>query len=423
VSTGIDQRFPEAQLLTRITNAEKVLDFLPGGHWEEADSEFPGVLSRAKTLLELAGVIVGAVDADLVTEEMVDQVGENVDQILGQLTAFRDDGDLVNVEALQRQEDELAEALTRWPYAGGVPLEDVREAASRFRRSAGQQLSALESELRRLAEEVEHSNRLAPEITSSLSAAEAAFRERLEELQRTVEQQQTRLDQIISEQQSQFSDAQERRLEAFNEQSRNLDAQISRLGEDLREQAEESARAAETSATELVEKIQAQLTKAQDVVGAIATTGIVGGYKQEADRQAKTANNLRRGAIAALLAAALLAVWAVIHAQANDASIEEVVSKALASVVFGVLAGYLASQSGRHREREAAARKREIDLAAFGPFIQDLPAEQREKAIAELAARLFGQDDAVAPSEILLTTERVGLIGQLSAILRGDNSA
>jgi hypothetical protein len=117
----------------------------------------------------------------------------------------------------------------------------------------------------------------------------------------------------------------------------------------------------------------------------------------------------------------VLAIWGVIHAQQNSGDTADVLAKGLASFVFFGIAGYLATQSGKHRDREERARRRELELAAFGPFIGDLSEEKQEALVEKLADRIFGHEPPATNGEDGLTQENVSLLGQIAAIVRGTS--
>jgi hypothetical protein len=117
----------------------------------------------------------------------------------------------------------------------------------------------------------------------------------------------------------------------------------------------------------------------------------------------------------------VLAILGVIHAQRSTGDTTDVLAKGLASFVFFGIAGYLATQSGKHREREERARRKELELAAFGPFIDELPPEKQETLVEKLADRMFGHELPAADAGDGLTKENVSVLGQIASILRGSS--
>ena len=413
-----EDRLEEARLGDRVTKAESALGELSQERREPAERDFPDGLERIGKSLEYATVVTGAADPDLITQGMIDGVGPQVDEIASQLIAFESAGDIANFQQAEAHAESLIGALSQWPHSGGLPPGEVREAASRFRRSAGQQLSGLESEIGALDQRIGELKEQLNEATEGSQAQREAAEQRLAELQAEIQLQRQRLDETIQQHQAQFSEAQERRVEQFATQLKELEGRIAANEQETGTKLAALVEHTQNRAEELVQGLQAELAEAQRIVGAIATTTIIGGFQIEAKDQRKTANTLRYAALAAALAAAGLAVWAIIHAQSNSTTVAQVLAKGLGSVVFAGIAGYLATQSGHHRDREERARRRELELAAFKPFIEDLEPDKRQQAIEHLAERIFGQEPPGGSGEAL-TKENISLLAKVVDLVRG----
>lgn len=132
----------------------------------------------------------------------------------------------------------------------------------------------------------------------------------------------------------------------------------------------------------------------------------------------KQADRWRVVTVALALLALVPVVWAVVSTVSGDPGVLSAITKLGAGVVLGGVASYCARQSSRHRMREEEARGLEMDLVAFGPFIEDLPVEARQEARTALVAKIFGrsyaQSDSSQPS---ISSEHVSVLGQLADIL------
>lgn len=114
-------------------------------------------------------------------------------------------------------------------------------------------------------------------------------------------------------------------------------------------------------------------------------------------------------------------MWAILHAeQSENPSVTVVLAKALGSLIFAGLAGYVATQSGHHRLREEQARQRELDLLALPAIIANLPEDQKEEITGEVATKLFLTETASISgrSEPALTKESISLVGLLLDAIR-----
>jgi hypothetical protein len=102
--------------------------------------------------------------------------------------------------------------------------------------------------------------------------------------------------------------------------------------------------------------------------------------------QSKAANAWRWIALTlGALAIAVALVTALQHP--DDLRWEGLVAKLAVSALFGGLATYAGKQSGLHRGREAVAKELALDLAAIGPFLNQLPEDQRVEAIQAFTQR------------------------------------
>jgi hypothetical protein len=75
------------------------------------------------------------------------------------------------------------------------------------------------------------------------------------------------------------------------------------------------------------------------------------------------------------LGAVIVGLFAIFDRSDNT---HVVVAKFIVSAALGGLAAYTARQSGRHREREERARNLQLELTAFGPFIEPLDKDQQD---------------------------------------------
>lgn len=244
---------------------------------------------------------------------------------------------------------------------------------------------------------------------------------KIKELSETIDRQEGRLDAAIENYQEQFSTAQEKRSEEYRHQLSALEAQGTELVKEAQLGYERQTEGIWLQANELREGLEAELVKAKEIASFVGGANTGAGYGNEAKDQKKTADRLRWGAIAFGIAAAGLAVWAIIHAQqSEDPSVTVVLAKALGSLIFAGLAGYVATQSAHHRSREESARQRELDLLALPAIIATLPEDQKEDITGEVAARLFLAETASAgaKSEPALTKESISLISLLFDAIR-----
>lgn len=415
-----EDRLSNALVTQKIGEVEQKLSDLDPDTAERAQSDVPEGPQRLSAVLEYATTVIGAADPELLSQGQINQVAEVLDHIGDRIARFI--ASEFGWAEVDDAADSLLDRLASWPYAGGIPPTEVKEAASRFRRSAGMLLANLESDLADVQRQtVEQQERIA-ELEAASDKAVAAADEQVGSLTTTVDEQKARLEEALKSNSEQFTDSQERRVEKFGEQETELQSRIAAVETEAKERFGQAETRYTEQMREAQEQAQDHLTEAERIVGAIATTGTIGGFQIEADRQKQTADWLRRYALIAGAFAAGIAVWGVIHhAQNNNSDATDLGAKALASFVLFGIAGYLATQSGKHRDREERARRRELELAAFGPFIDDLPPEKQELLKEKLADRIFGHEPPSSNGGEGLTSENVSVVGQLFSIFRSNS--
>jgi hypothetical protein len=279
-----------------------------------------------------------------------------------------------------------------------------------------------------LEPQLSESDESAAEILSRLNGIQGEIENRksqidaqLGELAGTIDQQRGRLDQAIENNQKQFSEAQERRNEEHRQLLSDAEARTTELERQLKGEFDEAASGKQERAEETLNALQRELVKAQEITSFVGGTSTAAGYGKEADAQKKIADGLRGLAIFFGLLAAGLAVWAVIHAeQQSNPPLSVVLAKAVGSLVFAGLAGYVATQSGHHRLREEQARRRELDLLALPAFIATLPEEEKEEITGQVASKLFLSQATTSNGipEAALNKESISLIGLLLDAIR-----
>ena len=114
------------------------------------------------------------------------------------------------------------------------------------------------------------------------------------------------------------------------------------------------------------------------------------GHGEESDEQAKRAFRWSVAAVALLLAAAAIPIRAGILDA--DQSPESVLGKAVIALILGAVAGYAANIAKHHRERSATARRLELEMASFGPFIAPLDPPDQKDLRGAIVWRFYGPE-------------------------------
>jgi hypothetical protein len=416
-----EDRFSNALLMQKIGEVEHRLSNLDSEAGDRAHEQVPGGPERLGAVLEQATAVIGIAKPELISQGQINQIVETLDLLGTRIQQF--EANEFAWSEVDGVADTLVDRLSGWPHAAGIPPDEVKEAASRFRRSAGMLLSNLEADALAVRTQIQEQQETADELQAKTAETKTATDAEIESLRAIIEEQKGRLEEAIRTNQGQFSEAQERRVTEFRDELTEFEGRMNALQtqstEALKSQEARLEQDIDTAHTEIQEK----LDEAERIVGAIATTGTVGGFQREAGSQKQTADRLRVAALATAAVAAIVAILGVIHAS-NGGNGTDVAAKALASFVFFGIAGYLATQSGKHRDREERAQRLELELAAFGPFINDLPEDKQNDLVEKLADRIFGHEPTSSAGNDGngVTEEQLTMLSQLLTLFKAAGS-
>lgn len=345
--------------------------------------------------------LLGRVDAMLVHPPFLDNMANCLRKVRNELDAYLANG---NVGHLSNANAHLDNCFTT--HLGQLPvivdqpdIEDLREAASNYRRSIGQLVRNMESEI------------------GGINQTAIATRARLEELNQEISNQKQRLDNAISTFQQQFSNAEENRRAEFTQAERDRSVefdstQIKRNEEyeseketmgslflEIADTAKETFDTlnVQTKATiaELIEAIEKQKSKAEDLVGIIAMTGMAGGFQRVANEERKAATFWRWIAVGSMVGLIVFAMVTFGLTFSETFNPGHFTSRVLVTITFAFLAGYAAMQAQRHLQAERENRRLELDIASIDPFLASLPDVSQHEVKKQLAEKLFGKSGSV----------------------------
>jgi hypothetical protein len=189
----------------------------------------------------------------------------------------------------------------------------------------------------------------------------------------------TRVAELISDQDAKFTEAQDDRRKEF--------ADALRLAEE------------KLSATQVtIDKRRAQtLNRLGEIEEEVATTAAAlggrataMGHGAESIQQAQRAFRWSVATIVLLLAAAIVPIMlGVLHAKQSP---ESVAGKITIALIIAGVAGYAAGIARHHRERAATARRLELEMNSFGPFVAPLEPRDRNDLHSTIIWRFFGPE-------------------------------
>ncbi len=373
---------------------------------EIADETQLPELARLRRVLALVRAHVDGDDAELVGRLAQDQLQAHLQQVLPVLqgqVASADQGGTPNLTQVNDLLDNVLDDLAFWP-----PLPLVREttASQRAMAAVASDSEAILQGLRKSVDGVgEEVARVRTEGEQAQQARDTALKDldaKMTQLEATINLQTARLDAALNQQSGNFDAAQETRRQQFDQLLSEFRENIAKTTTELQEGARTSSEAFEAFAQEHLDALSRYETRAEEVVGIIARTGMAGGYEDYANREGRRADVLRAITIGLGVVAVGALVWLAAVAAQGTLSATAAAAKVGLSAALGGLAAYTARESNRHRASENRARNLQLALASIGPYLSELD-DVRRAAVIEAFSFLF-----FAPTEQAPTTEETG---------------
>jgi len=230
-------------------------------------------------------------------------------------------------------------------------------------------------------------------------------KDKIVEHDRTIETQKTRIDNIISQLQDQFSQAEERRRVEFDKHTAERTKSITTLIDEIKEKGESFIEEKEEEHTKLCADlnkkgdsiISALLDKrdeASNLVHIIGNIGVSGQYDNFAIADRKLANRWRGIALVFMVLLVVGSIATVFYAFKNGYSDWRMTGiRIFTTLTIAIPAFYAARESSKHRRMEQRLRKMQLELASIDPYLEVLPEATRNELKAKLTEKFFGQPE------------------------------
>jgi hypothetical protein len=375
---------------------------------QAVDAEDDDILERVELLLDEVLVVTAVQNESVVPRGLIGNLTNAMVAVDAALTALDGvDSSTVTVALvsdLTNAVETLASNLIQWPprIDGENWREAVTQAASTYRRSAGQQLAGLnadidgaKAELARIEQySVDLANKtreIADEKATELEAQLTDLEAQITTTQATVKAASTQIqaaidrsESAIGTQQQQFAEAQEERSKAFTEaQEERASAAKSNLAK------------RDAQALAIIQDLELRLEKATTLVEVFTAAGTANAYSREAKAQGRQPNIWRGVAIAlgVLTAVAVALVLVEFPERTSLDAWQLAVGKLALGATVGAVAGYAARQSSRHRRREERAKHLELNLETFGSLASELSPDKLEDARSALVTTMLKEGE------------------------------
>lgn len=370
---------------------------------EELDSEHEEERRRLRKVLVLISDMVAGLDPEFFPQQIVDQINNHLRQppFWNHLQEYANSQ---NVQSLSTANDHVTSQIPLiFQMSGFATNPKSRKVLTAVEKSYGEFCEAIEKQKADFQETIEGQ---ASEITD--------LEQRSNELSSALDTLRTSTDGQLSAWQTEFTDAQTSRAEEYSaaqiERGREFDDEIRDLKTNSEieramttKKHEEAFRKSYDSfvsnANAKTEDIEKKHQSILDIHELVATDGVAGGYKKNADDEQKAANTWR---IVSMCCYGLVLLWVVFKGSlgfvvANGGTLDwpVIVTTISVTAVAFVAAQFASRQSRLHRINEQRMRWFSLEVKAIDPFISSLPIEMQQELKRQLSERLFGQDRVV----------------------------
>ena len=432
---------------------------------EEIATETVAGLERIRTVLAYCGKRLAAADPRITNPQPLDAIASSLGLAQSELAAFPSDknpqhvatantaADAILLSAAQllgapspEELGELVATVTQYRTTTQDALTDAKEQIQHFKSTFDQNLATLNSKseqsLSQLTSRLEDS-------AKTLTATAESIQTSLNTLSDSIKAEQQKIAQIVSDQQGQFSTAQEARGKEFTEGLRLANENYAKLATEYQSQfsAAQEARSKEYTAAELarqnkhaelmtefnkklaeqdaefmkdrtafvatskadfarlvseyeenagkvLEDIQEKEKYVEKLVGVIGNLGVTSGYLRIANQARMALWMWQAATIASLVTLSIIAykTLGVLDGGHGVFSWEGFAARALVLISLGVIAAYSGAQADKLFGEERRNRKLALELEAIGPYLAPLPIEEQNKFRLQVGEQSFGRE-------------------------------
>jgi hypothetical protein len=363
---------------------------------EGMDSTAVEGLTRLKTILGFVGKRLAESDSFLLPVSILDAIQAAIVSANGEIVSFSSDGNIEHISTANGQGDTALNSLARlnFPSTKGQ-IGALREAADVYRAALGQS--------------IKQSQALGAGVNVELENVKS----RTIELATEIQAERQRLTTLVSEHQSQFSLAQERRNREHTEaqstrqerfavllndytskladQNAEFTVQRDTIGKEHDSLLEELTTTYKASAQSILDAMESRKGEIENLVGVIGEMGMTSGYQRTANEARWTTRFWQLVALAGMVTLVVVAYKSFLPAvEGQPFTWESFAGRVFISLTIGVLAAYAASQADKYQHLDAWNRRLALELGAMGPFIAPLSPEKQEEFRLTVGERSFG---------------------------------
>jgi hypothetical protein len=400
-------------------------------------------LERLRSILSLSGKRLGGSDPLTVLPAPLDGLASSFEAQKSEIDAFISDHNAAHLNNANSQADSaLANYLPQVPGVASSEemiglvqsvasyrsaLEDQERLSLSARQSAKSQIEELTSTLGTFRTQTQATiadlraqldnerQKISAQAIEQQKLFADAQQSRSNSFNETLLKVQENLAKTLTDQQGQFSGAQENRGREFataqtDSQKRfgdliadytkrlaDQDAEFTRQRDAFAGTAQSQltalTQAYELAAKGILDQVDKHRKDVEKLVGVIGNLGVTSGYQTTANSARKSMWVWQSVAVVAMLGLIGFAFYAFLPAMKGGFTWEGFAMRAFLTVTVGVLAAYAANQADRFFQMEKYNRKLALELAAIDPFIALFPEEEQHKFKLEIGRRSFAQEE------------------------------
>lgn len=406
--TPWQQIFESQRLIGRTTDAIDALQTLTT---ENLDETGLGQLCRLQKALPFIRGRLKAIDPELVSQSSLNNLGSWLTNLANHVQNFASSGNVAHLTNANATVDSVIDVVRSFRVTPKSDEQAIGLSTAAFRDKAIEEIERVRESRKEAMTELAGLKR---ELTLSKTA--------LDQNNRVIENQKSRLDQSIADFQQQFSASEAKRATDFQTSLTKLSDDTSdqivtfteRFESDRKERLKEAATIdAENKArdTQYFDFLKERQNEVNQIFGAIGSASLAGHFRKTADEQRDAANRFRLIALALmLLMVGMAATTFYLTLGSVTADWHLFAFRFTTSVILVIPALYAAQESAKHRDRERRLRKSDLELASIDAYLALLPGDKRDELKEKLADKFFGQSDSVEKTETVTGHSLVHLL-------------
>ena len=346
-------------------------------------------ITRQLRIVEITESLLTETDPMLMADSTIQQISQHFQQARKYLQDWVNNGSLSSLTSSTPQFDSLLTTLAQIPRASHTS--HTTSEISTLRRSVGQHRSIVD---RQIVELKELSSNARSEFEGKVTQADHKVNDLqsdLDRLKSEIAESRTAAREQVNQQQNTFHSSQEQRNEAFNNFLNDKRSDAEAAIQVMEAQTTEQTNSITSTLSERLDEAETSKNKIEHILNIVGEEALVGTYSKNAALERSRADQWRWFAILFALASVAIGSWLVVSAADVGSDWDLLAAKALLAAPLATVATYSARQSFEHRHVQREAEHLALQLAALGPYLNDIRnIDARDQLLIGTAGKIFG---------------------------------